>query len=104
MELPFDKMAVNNLITNMKREKLSDDDIYDAMMELFPSLSCPVWWYEHVTEHDPTYDAARCSERSVRREADEAVRHAESEYDNKQQCLKHKHKIWHAKTLVTQLT
>ena len=73
MEVPFDKMAVNNLITNMKHEKLSDDDIYDAMTELFPTLGCPVWWYEHVTEHDPTYDAARCSERSVRREADEAI-------------------------------
>ena len=66
MELPFNKMAINNLITNMKREKLSDDDIYDAMMELFPTLGCPVWWYEHVTEHDPTHDAARRSEQSVR--------------------------------------
>ena len=43
MELPFDKMAVNNLITDMKHEKLSDDDIYDAMTELFPTLGCPVW-------------------------------------------------------------
>ena len=44
MEVPFDKMAVNNLIANMKHEKLSDDNIYDAMTELFPNswLSCLV--------------------------------------------------------------